>query len=97
MKASPTPSGPTSATAPVAVIEPPDPGRWRSLAVILAAAFLAGFDFFVVNVSIPSIRADLHATFMIDRSLSSASQTRMVPLILHRTLINWRERQAWNY
>ena len=41
----------------------PDPGRWKSLAVILAAAFLVGLDFFVVNVSIPSIRADLHATF----------------------------------
>lgn len=40
-----------------------DPGRWRSLAVILAAAFLVGLDFFVVNVSIPSIRANLHATF----------------------------------
>jgi EmrB/QacA subfamily drug resistance transporter len=40
-----------------------DPGRWRSLAVVLAAAFLVGLDFFVVNVSIPSIRADLHASF----------------------------------
>ncbi len=41
----------------------PDPGRWRSLAVVLAGAFLAGLDFFIVNVSIPSIRATLHATF----------------------------------
>jgi EmrB/QacA subfamily drug resistance transporter len=41
----------------------PDPGRWNSLAVILAAAFLVGLDFFVVNVSIPSIRSSLHATF----------------------------------
>jgi MFS family permease len=40
-----------------------DPGRWRSLAVVLAAAFLVGLDFFVVNVSIPSIRANLHASF----------------------------------
>jgi EmrB/QacA subfamily drug resistance transporter len=31
--------------------------------VILAAAFLVALDFFVVNVSIPSIRANLHATF----------------------------------
>jgi len=45
------------------VVEGPDPGRWKSLAVILAAAFLVGLDFFVVNVSIPSIRANLHATF----------------------------------
>jgi EmrB/QacA subfamily drug resistance transporter len=40
-----------------------DPGRWRSLAVILSAAFLTALDFFIVNVSIPSIRASLHATF----------------------------------
>jgi len=40
-----------------------DPGRWRSLAVILSAAFLAALDFFIVNVSIPSIRSSLHATF----------------------------------
>src|SRR3954453_514884 len=63
MKRPPTPSGLTSATGAAVVIDPPDPGRWKSLAVILAAAFLAGFDFFVVNVSIPSIRSSLHATF----------------------------------
>ena len=40
-----------------------DPGRWRALAVVLSAAFLVALDFFVVNVSIPSIRAGLHATF----------------------------------
>ena len=40
-----------------------DPRRWRSLSVVLAAAFLVGLDFFVVNVSIPSIRAGLHASF----------------------------------
>src|SRR4051812_24697840 len=52
-------SGPATATA----VPAPDPGRWKSLAVILAAAFLVGLDFFVVNISIPSIRATLHATF----------------------------------
>lgn len=57
-----TPSASTSAT-PVPVGDGPDPGRWKSLAVILAAAFLVALDFFVVNVSIPSIRANLHATF----------------------------------
>jgi EmrB/QacA subfamily drug resistance transporter len=40
-----------------------DPGRWKSLAVILSAAFLVALDFFVVNVSIPAIQATLHATF----------------------------------
>jgi MFS family permease len=55
-----TPSATTASAAPPVA---PDPGRWKSLAVILAAAFLVGLDFFVVNVSIPSIRANLHATF----------------------------------
>ena len=41
----------------------PDPGRWASLAVVLTGAFLAALDFFIVNVSIPSIRTSLHATF----------------------------------
>jgi len=52
-----------TSTAPVYSTETLDPGRWRSLAVVLSAAFLVALDFFVVNVSIPSIRADLHATF----------------------------------
>ncbi len=55
------PSASNTAAAPVT--EGLDPGRWKSLAVILAAAFLVGLDFFVVNVSIPSIRANIHATF----------------------------------
>src|SRR4051812_28104315 len=53
----------TSAPATATAVPAPDPGRWKSLAVILAAAFLVGLDFFVVNVSIPSIRSSLHATF----------------------------------
>jgi EmrB/QacA subfamily drug resistance transporter len=52
-----------TAAAAVPAFDTPDPGRWKSLAVILAAAFLVGLDFFVVNVSIPSIRANLHASF----------------------------------
>jgi EmrB/QacA subfamily drug resistance transporter len=58
-----------SAASTVAVGVPPiavealDPGRWKSLAVVLAGAFLAGLDFFIVNVSVPSIRVSLHATF----------------------------------
>jgi EmrB/QacA subfamily drug resistance transporter len=53
----------TAASAAATAVSTPDPGRWKSLAVILAAAFLVGLDFFVVNVSIPSIRSSLHATF----------------------------------
>jgi EmrB/QacA subfamily drug resistance transporter len=54
---------PHSAQAASAAQPALDPGRWRSLAVILSAAFLVALDFFIVNVSIPSIRASLHATF----------------------------------
>lgn len=50
-------------TAAAPVEDSPDPGRWKSLAVVLGAAFLVALNFFIVNVSIPSIRAGLHATF----------------------------------
>ncbi len=63
MKVSPATAAPTSAPAVSAVPDAPDPGRWKSLAVVLAGAFLVGLDFFVVNVSIPAIRASLHASF----------------------------------
>src|SRR3954447_5740023 len=35
--------------------------RWWALATVAAAQFLAVVDAFVVNVAVPSIRADLHA------------------------------------
>ena len=58
---------PLGTTAPVSVqvlsSADLDPGRWKSLAVVLAGAFVTGLDFFIVNVSVPSIRATLHATF----------------------------------
>jgi EmrB/QacA subfamily drug resistance transporter len=74
-----TPSASTASAAPLVV---PDPGRWKSLAVILAAAFLVGLDFFVVNVSIPSIRANLHATFAeIQMVIASYGLTYSVLLI----------------
>src|SRR5258708_6644140 len=37
----------------------PDPRRWLSLAVVVAAQFMFVVDAFIVNVAIPSIRADL--------------------------------------
>jgi EmrB/QacA subfamily drug resistance transporter len=61
MKASPATTNPIGAPAPS--LDAPDPGRWKSLAVILSAAFVVALDFFIVNVSIPSIRTSLHATF----------------------------------
>ena len=70
---------PSQSTAATPVL---DPTRWRSLAVILSAAFLVGLDFFVVNVAIPSIRADLHATFaQIQMVIASYGLTYAVLLI----------------
>ena len=39
----------------------PDPRRWLALAVLLAGTFLPAFDFFVVNVALPSLQAELGA------------------------------------
>lgn len=40
--------------------ETPNPRRWRMLPVILVANFMSLFDSFVVNVAVPSLKADLH-------------------------------------
>ena len=42
---------------------PPDPRRWGSLVVVLAATFMAILDTFVVNVAIPSIQRNLQSSF----------------------------------
>ena len=41
--------------------EIPDPKRWAALAVLLTGAFLPAFDFFVVNVALPAMHAELGA------------------------------------
>ena len=38
-----------------------DPRRWLALAVLLTGAFLPAFDFFVVNVALPDMQANLGA------------------------------------
>src|SRR5437764_13481438 len=40
----------------------PDPRRWTALAILLVGAFLPPLDFFIVNIALPSIRGDLHAS-----------------------------------
>ena len=40
----------------------PDPRRWTALAILLTGAFLPPLDFFIVNVALPAIRTDLHAS-----------------------------------
>jgi len=39
-----------------------DPRRWRALPVILIGSFLAFLDFFIVNIALPAMRADLSAS-----------------------------------
>jgi len=39
-----------------------DPRRWAALVVLLTGAFLAPLDFFIVNIALPSIALDLHAS-----------------------------------
>jgi len=41
---------------------PPDPRTWTALVILLTGAFLPPLDFFIVNVALPSIRQDFHAT-----------------------------------
>src|SRR5215831_7756767 len=51
-----------SAMAVLTVTAAPLDRRWRVLALVVAAQFMFVVDAFVVNVAIPSIRADLNAT-----------------------------------
>lgn len=53
----------TRAGSSVETAQPLDPRRWLALVVTLAATFLAVLDFFIVNISIPSIQQNLHASF----------------------------------
>ena len=42
---------------------PPDPKRWFVLAVVMVGTFMAVVHGSIVNVAIPAIRSDLHASF----------------------------------
>src|SRR5690349_25174249 len=37
-------------------------GRWAPLPVVLAGTFMVVLDFFIVNVALPSMQGDLHAS-----------------------------------
>lgn len=52
------PTTPTAGSQPAFTAYP---ARWRALPVILAAMFMAMFDYFVVNVAASSLQHDLHA------------------------------------
>ena len=51
------------ASAPAAPLVVADPRRWTVLSVVLVGGFMAILDASILNVAIPSIREDLHATF----------------------------------
>ncbi|HEV3292286.1 MAG TPA: hypothetical protein VG123_25195, partial [Streptosporangiaceae bacterium] len=48
---------------PAAVGEGADPRRWLTLAILLLAAFMNLLDVSIVNIAIPSIQRDLHASY----------------------------------
>ena len=52
----------TADAALASTLARPDPRRWTALAILLTGAFLPPLDFFIVNVALPSIRADLNAS-----------------------------------
>src|SRR6516165_4086202 len=49
-------------TIPASFVDGHRDRRWWVLAIVVAAQFIFVVDAFIVNVAIPSIRADLHAT-----------------------------------
>ena len=53
---------PAVACMPSEAAAPVTSGRWWALAVVVAAQFMFVVDAFIVNVAIPSIRADLRAS-----------------------------------
>ena len=58
----PAPTGPPTAPAGDHAGEP-NPQRWAALGVVLTATFMVLLDISIVNVAIPSIQANLGATF----------------------------------
>lgn len=48
---------------PVPAARPIERRQWLTLALVLGGSFMTVFDLFVVNVAIPTMQRDLHATF----------------------------------
>ncbi|MEV4420181.1 MFS transporter [Patulibacter sp. NPDC049589] len=58
MSSSPTTPSPSAAATSAAA--PPDPRRWRALAVLALAQFMVVLDVTIANVALPAIQTDLH-------------------------------------
>jgi EmrB/QacA subfamily drug resistance transporter len=52
----------TVTTAPTTLAARLGASRWATLPVVLAGTFMVVLDFFIVNVAMPAIQADLHAS-----------------------------------
>ena len=59
----------------------PDPRRWLTLVVLLLAAFMNLLDISIVNIAIPSIQRNLHATYA-DVQWALAGYTLAYALVL---------------
>ncbi len=59
----------------------PDPRRWLTLAILLLAAFMNLLDVSIVNIAIPSIQRDLHASYA-DVQWALAGYTLSYALVL---------------
>jgi EmrB/QacA subfamily drug resistance transporter len=52
----------TAALAPPELLDPPDPRRWITLAIVIISAFIVVLDNTVLNVAIPTILREFHTT-----------------------------------
>jgi EmrB/QacA subfamily drug resistance transporter len=66
---------------PAAPGEGADPRRWLTLVILLLAAFMNLLDVSIVNIAIPSIQRDLHATYA-DVQWALAGYTLAYALVL---------------
>jgi EmrB/QacA subfamily drug resistance transporter len=66
---------------PVATGEGADPRRWLTLSILLLAAFMNLLDVSIVNIAIPSIQRDLHASYA-DVQWALAGYTLAYALVL---------------
>src|SRR5215472_17094079 len=66
---------------PAATDDSPDPRRWLTLVILLLAAFMNLLDVSIVNIAIPSIQRDLHASYA-DVQWALAGYTLAYALVL---------------
>src|SRR5262249_14473287 len=66
---------------PATAGEGPDPRRWLTLIILLLAAFMNLLDVSIVNIAIPSIQRDLHASYA-DVQWALAGYTLAYALVL---------------